>query len=97
MKTTLKSEKETVKELFKKGYEELYAVDVYTENEIAGTRQFYIYGTLEDAKKYIRSVVDYYKKTSYEFKKTETGFEYESGGHKMKTWFTIKRYYKRAA
>lgn len=98
MDISIKSEKETVKELMKKeGYKELYVVNVYTENEVAGTHQFYVYATKNEAVNYIHLCEQYYGSTAQQYKKIKDGFTYVENGHLMKIWFTLTRWHKRAA
>ena len=99
MNISLKNEKETVKSLMKKeGYKELYVVNVYTENEVAGTHQFYVYATKDEAVNYIHLCEQYYESTAQQYKKIKDGFTYVANGVKMKNWFTLTRWHhKRAA
>ena len=97
MKITRRTKEEELKELMKQGYKELYVVDVYTENEVAGTHQWFVYSTKDEAKNYIKLCEQYYGSTAAQYKKIKHGFTYVESGHLMKTSFALTRWHKRAA
>ncbi len=62
------SYKQALKDLFEIGEKDLWVVRAFTENDVAGTEVFSIYGTKKEAKAYIKSVRNYYKTSRfYEF------------------------------
>ena len=88
------SYKEAVKDLFKKDYKEVYVVRVFMENKVAGTEQFYIYSTEEEAQNYINRVLNYYKTSPFhEFisEEADSAFWHKDAGtdNSIHTWFKV--------
>lgn len=85
---------ETINELLNT-YKRVYVVDVYIENEIAGTHQWFAYASKKEAKNYIKLCKTYFR-TRPEFKVRRTTFSYRDGNHTMKHTMVLN-VYKRAA